>query len=373
MACVHCTHAAEQSNGTSAPIATIEWALPSEPTHRPQTEEEATLGKEHGRALPEPELLQPRLDAALPEYRPLPGRKLAGNFKAASSDVLPGLVKLWIDRFTKYYPNVHIALSPPYAGSLGAKELVKESLDFVFVSRELKPDDISDFRARFGYDPLSVPICGGSYRDFGFLDAIAFFVHPDNPLARLSFDQLDAIYSSTRHRGGMPMTTWGQLGLRGEWADKPVHAYGIKPWNGFEEFVRQRVLSWAGKRGEWRTDIGFDPVVFPVASRVSKDPYGIGFAGIAYLDASVKVLSLAAESQGPFVAPTYESVAAAQYPLSRLVFFNVNRQPGKPLPAAVEEFLKFVLSREGQQLVLDQAIFLPLRAAQARDSRALLQ
>jgi phosphate transport system substrate-binding protein len=355
------------------PEPMVEWLHPALPSNHPQTPEDEEKGRQMGRREPAPEILQPMLDPALPAYRPRDDIKISGDFKAACSDVLVRLVKLWIEAFQKNYPNVKIAVPPPYAGSLGARELVKGNLDFVFVSRELKPDDITDFEAKFGYPPLSVPICGGSYRHFGFLDAIGFFVNRDNPLEKMSFDQLDAIFSSTRHRGGQPIATWGQLGLTGAWAGKPIHLYGIKPWNGFEEFVRQRVLSAGGKRGEWRDDIHFDKVVFPIAGRVAADPYGIGYSGIAYIDAGVKMLALSQDANGPFLAPTYENVARATYPLSRVLFFNVNKAPGKPLPPAVEEFLRFVLSREGQRIVLDEALYLPLRASQVETSRALLK
>src|SRR5262249_32824868 len=221
----------------------VEWITPALPSNKKQTDEEAEAGRKFGRPTPSPEILQPTLDPALPAYKPRKDIKLSGSFKGASSDVLPGLAKLWIDAFRKYYPKVDISVQPPYAGSLGAKELVKGNLDFVFVSRELKPDDITDFRSKFGYDPLSVPISGGSYRHFGFLDAVAFFVNKPNALEKISLEQLDALLSSTRHRGGAAINTWGQLGLTGEWADKPIHVYAIKPWNGFEEFVRQRILS----------------------------------------------------------------------------------------------------------------------------------
>ena len=160
--------------------------------------------------------------------------------------------------------------------------------------------------------------------------------------------------------------------MTGEWANKPIHIYGVKPWNGFEEFVRQRVLSIPGKRGEWRDGITFDTVVFPIAGRVANDPYGIGYAGLAYLDAPVKLLALAPQSPGPTIAPTYENVARAEYPLSRLIYLNLNKAPGKPLPPALEEFLRFILSREGQQVVLDERIFIPLRASQAAASLTLL-
>jgi phosphate transport system substrate-binding protein len=349
----------------------VEWVVPATPAHHPQTPEEAEEGRRSGRKLPPPEVLQPTLDPALPSYAPR-GEKLTGTFKGAASDVLAVLAQKWIDRFRKFHPGVDLSISPPYAGSLGAAELAKGTVDFVFVSRELKPDDIRDFKAKFGYDPASVPICGGSYRHFGALDAVAFFVNSENPIEELTFEQIDAIYSTTRHRGKKPISTWGDLGLGGAWADKPVHAYGIKPWNGFEEFVRQRVLSAPGKRGEWRDDIVFEKVVFPMAKRVADDKYGIAYSGLAYLDHPVRVLPLVEASGGAPQSPTYENVALATYPLSRLVYFNVNKSPGKPLAPALREFLRFLLSREGQEVVLEQAIYLPLREGQARSSRAQL-
>jgi phosphate transport system substrate-binding protein len=351
----------------------VEWVAPAASTNRPQTDAEAAAGRASGRKLPTPEILQPTLDASLQPYQPRAGRKLTGKFKAAASDVLPGLARMWIAAFHKYYPGIEVEVSPPYAGSLGAQELVKGNLDLVFVSRELRPDDITGFRARFNYDPLSVPICGGTYRHFGFLDAIGFFVHKDNPIEKLTFQQLDGLLSATRHRGAAALTKWGDLGLTGEWAEKPIHVYGVQPWNGFEEFVRQRVLSIPGKRGEWRDGIQFEKVVFPLAGRVATDRYGIGYAGLAYVDAAVKLLALAPENGGDAYAPTYENVAAATYPLSRLVFLNLNRAPGKPLNPALQEFLRFILSREGQRIVLNQAVYLPLRESQAAQSRARLE
>lgn len=357
----------------ATPTQFVEWVDQPRATTKPQTEEEAEAGKKNGRALPELELLQPTLDAALPAYKPRRDIKLAGTFKGAASDVLPGLANAWFAAFKKIYPKVNLSVAPPYAGSLGAKELVKQNIDFVFVSRELKPDDITDFKAKFGYAPTSVPISGGSYRHFGFLDAVGFFVSRDNPLDRISYAQLDAIFSSTHHRGAKPITTWGQLGLTGDWADKPIHAYGIKPWNGFEEFVRQRVLSVDGKRGEWSDNVHYDKLVFPMAKHAVEDRYAIGYTGIAYVDAPVKMLALGENESGPFVAPSYENVARATYPLSRLIFFNVNKAPGKTLDPALTEFLRFVLSREGQQIVREQALYLPLRANQVEKARALLE
>ncbi len=350
----------------------VDWLAPPVAPSKPQTDAEKAEGMKSGRALPTPELLQPRLDPELPAYASPSGVKLTGHFKAAASDVLAKLVGMWIAAFNKHYPDVVIDLVPPFAGSVGAKELVDGKLDMAFVSRELKPDDITDFKAKFGYDPLSVPVSGGTYRHFGFLDAVGFFVNRDNPIERLNFDQLDAMLSTTDHRGGKPITTWGQLGLTGEWADKPIHLYGVKPWNGFEEFIRQRVLSQDGKRGEWRTDIHFTETVFAIAGEVAADRYGVGYSGLAYIDSPVKMLPVAADAEN-YQAPSYENVARATYPLARLTYVNLNRAPGKPLDPALAEFIRFICSGEGQQVILDQAIFLPLRAVQAENSRKLVQ
>ena len=338
----------------------------------PPTPEQTAAWKLAGRPLPAPELLQPGLDPALAAFQPRESRELAGSFHGASSDVLVDLGRKWVTAFQKHYPNVRIDFVPPFAGSLGAQELIAGANDFVLVSRELRPADIEGFTKKFGYDPLSIPISGGSYRHFGFLDAVAFFVHQDNPIRELTFAQLDALLSTTRHRGAAPVRTWGDLGLTGEWADKPVHVVGVKPWNGFEEFVRQRVLSVPGKRGEWRTDLEFHPTVFPISPKVAADRYAIGYAGCAYIGPGTKTIALAEETGGRFFAPSYDEVARARYPLSRVTFFNTNRAPGKPLPPALAEFVRFVLSRDGQAVVREQAIFLPLRAGQVTSSRRLV-
>jgi phosphate transport system substrate-binding protein len=362
--------AGAQSPPTARPM--VEWVLPATPTNKPQTDAQAEEGRQKGRELPAPEILQPMLDVRLPPYQPRRDIQISGSLKGAASDVLTVLAQKWMDKFKTYYPNASLSIAPPYAGSLGAIELIKGDLDFVFVSRELKPDDIAQFKTKFGYDPLSVPISGGSYRHFGALDAVAFFVNKDNPIEQLTYKQLDAMYSTTRLHGGGAITKWGDLGLTGEWADKPIKLYGIKPWNGFEEFVRQRVLSIGGKRGEWRDDINYEKVVFPMAKNIAADRYSIGYSGLAYTDAAVKIIPLVVKEGDAPQAPTYENVALATYPLSRLLYFNTNKAPGKAMNPMMEEFLRFALSRDGQQVVLDHARYVPLRASQAAAARELL-
>ncbi|MBU6207530.1 MAG: substrate-binding domain-containing protein [Alphaproteobacteria bacterium] len=283
------------------------------------------------------------------------------------------MVEAWVKAFQKYQPGFILDIKHPLAGSIGALKLIKGDIDVVFVSRELKPTDISGFHAAFGYDPLSIPISGGTWRHFGFLDAVTFMVNPENPVSKLDFSQLDAAFSSTRWRGQRPVQTWGDLGLTGAWAHRPVHLYGIKPWNGFEEFVRQRVLSTEGHRGEWRSGIHYDSTFFMLARRVAADPDALGYTGLSAVDSSVKLVPLSIAPGGEAHSPDYESVAAASYPLSRVTYININARSGATLDPGLREFLRFILSAQGQSVVREQKIFLPLRAGQVNASLAQLE
>ncbi len=366
---------AAQALGQSAPASKpgeVTWEEPTAGQIQPQTETEKKAGMVTGRTLPAAELLQPSLDPDLPHYVPSKGLKIQASFRAGSSDVLPGLVTAWVAAFRKYQPGFSLEIVHPLAGSLGALELIKGNLNLVFVSRELKPSDISGFHDKFGYDPLSVPISGGTWRHFGFLDALAIMANPANPVKQLSFQQIDAAFSKTRWRGGQPIRTWGDLGVTGEWAGHPVHLYGIKPWNGFEEFVRQRILSTPGHRGEWNdAAIHYDETFFAIARRVAADPDGLGYTGLSAIDSEVKILPVTVYG-GPALSPSYENVASAAYPLSRLVYLNTSARTGSALDPALREFLRFVLSREGQAVVREQGIYLPLRAHQSTASLKLI-
>lgn len=327
-----------------------------------------------GRPLPTPELLQPTLDPALPSYQPRRDIELSGYLKTTASSVLPGIVQRWITAFQRYYPKVSIEVLMPYVGSPGTYALMAGQVDFTFQSHEPRPVNTEDFIKKFGYQPLVIPISGGSYRHLGYLDAMVFIVHKDNPLDKITKAQADAIFSKTHLNGKQPITRWGQLGLTGEWADKPIHARAITPYNGFEEFMRQRILNRGEERGEWRDDLTYEgPWINHLAVHVAEDRYGMGYSAMGWLVPGVKVLAIAEGEKGPFHPATYEEVALGHYPLSRLNFVAVNRAPGKPLAnPVVKEFIRFILSKEGQQVVLDQAIFIPLRAEQLQRSRSTL-
>ena len=352
------------SGYASAGTATVEWQLPPAPTHAVQTPAQDLAGMRQGRTLPRPEVLQPTLDPALRRFTPRYSHALSGTLRLMCSDTMPALVRAWIRSFKHYYPDVRVAFGPPFEGSDGATALREGRIDVAFVSRELKPTDVTSFRSKYGYGPTSVPVSGGSWRHFGYLDAVAVIVNPLNPVKRLTLEQLDAIFSRSHLRADHPAVTWGDVGARGAWANRPIHVYGIKPWNGFEELVRERVLDRGAARGHWRQGMRFSRTVFPVARRVAADPDGIGYTGLAFVDAGVKILALGRGAGA--VSPTYTNVALARYPLSRVIYANVNLRPGAKLAPAVQEFLRLILSRPGQRDVRREGVFVPLREFQVK-------
>lgn len=311
-------------------------------------------------ARPSPETFHAALDPKLPAYQPR--GQLSGSLSGVQSDTTPGLVTLWIEGFKKYYPHVEIKASIEGSGAAGPA-LTEGTSQFGLIAREMMSKEEIPFEQKFGYKPLEVAIAGGSYRTVAFTDALTFFVNRQNPLEKLSFAQIDAIYSTTRNLGGKEdITTWGQLGLKGEWADKPIHLVGVKEENGFEHFLRLRIL--AG--GQWKDGIAVRDTVFPLASMVAADPYAIGYAGFGYLTDGVKTLALAKTNNGPYYKGTFEEVASQKYPLSRVIYIYANRASGKPLNPILKEFIRYILSREGQQAVIQDGIFLPLPEAYAK-------
>jgi phosphate transport system substrate-binding protein len=194
-----------------------------------------------------------------------------------------------------------------------------------------------------------------------FTDCIVFIVNKDNPLTEITYPQLDAIYSATHNRGiKEPITKWGQLGLTGEWADKPIRAWGVEVPNGYDTFVNLHVLA----NGQWRDGIQSQHTVIPLSDKVAEDKYAISYTGLAWnTNPGTKVLSLAVHPGDAPIAPTFDNVAAQKYPLSRTIYMFVNREPGQPLSPVLREFLRYALSREGQQAVVEDGIFTPLPAA----------
>ena len=298
------------------------------------------------------------VDPAIASYSPI--KNLSGSLKGVESNTVTTLMQAWIDGFTKLYPGVKIQVDIGGSGQ-GGPRLTAGTADFAFISREMMGREVTPFQEKFGRKPLFIEVSGGSYADKAFTDCVVFIVNKDNPLTKISFDQLDAIYSATRNRGVKdPILTWGQLGLTGDWADKPIHPWGVEIPNGYDVFVNMRVLA----NGQWGKTVQAPHTVIPLSDIVGADKYAIAYTGLAWNNSpKTKVLELAKHNGGPYYPATFDNVAAQTYPLSRVIYMFINRDPSKPIDPVLKEFLKYTLSRQGQQAVVDDRIFTPLPAS----------
>jgi phosphate transport system substrate-binding protein len=315
-----------------------------------------------------------KVDPGLRPYKPVGA--LSGQIRGMPRNVMILVTRALADGFKKVYPNVEfdVTVQSQQVGLAGLASLQPGSADFVTAGRELLPIDISRFREeqRVAYDPLAIAVTGGTYRTMGFTDAVTFFVNKNNPLDKISLAQLDAIYSSTRNRGYKEeIKTWGELGLTGEWADKPVIPWSVKAPQGFDSWLRQVVL----KDGKVKAGIEARDMVFPMPYLVGFSRYSIGYAGFSYVDCAnnIKQLAIAENDGGPYYKGTFDEVLAQKYPLSRVIYFFAHRVPGTPLNPLLKEFLKFVLSRDGQQLVVNDGVYLPLSPWLVERERAKLE
>jgi phosphate transport system substrate-binding protein len=267
----------------------------------------------------------------------------------------------WIKIFREAYPRLSVTMEARASGS-GVPALTEGKAHAAPVGREALPAEFEAFVKKYGYEPFRIKVATGSLGSLGKTATSIILVAKDNPIKGLTFKQLDQIYSKSHHLGGAEITRWGQLGLTGDWADRPIHTYGLKPPNGIEQFVKWKVL----QNGEWRDGIqnvkgqGFTHA-FTVASNDMKTQLGgITYALLANLTPDVRVVPLAEKDGQPFIAPTIETVYNHTYPLSRYVYIYINRPPGTALEPKTKEFLKCVLSQQGQRVVAAEGVFMPL-------------
>jgi phosphate transport system substrate-binding protein len=281
------------------------------------------------------------------------------------------------------YPEVRFERIPIRGNSPGA-ELTSGQVDIGPLARELPPDEVTAFTGAFGYPPTAIRVAGGSYRTPDKALAIAFLVNSANPIARLTFAQIDAIYAKHRLPGIPEAHTWGDLGLTGDWKDRPIHVWGlvrpgesphIQVSGNITRFLSERVLGGSEFRddiGE-RTTVGAKISAFDaIAEQVAKDPEALGYGGFNNIIPGTKALAIGATEKGPFYSCTFDEVATQRYPLSRVIYFYLNHRPGEKVPAPLLEFVKFVLSRNGQQDVIREGIFLPLPYRLAQQDLATL-
>jgi len=298
-----------------------------------------------------------RVDENLPAYEKTSG--VSGNLSSVGSDTLANLMTLWAESFKRTYPNVNVQIQA--AGSSTAPPALTENTSNLGpMSRLMKDKEVESFEKKFGYKPTPVAVA---------IDALAVFVHKDNPIEGLTIPQVDAIFSSTRTCGDpADIDTWGDLGLTGSWAERDIQLYGRNSVSGTYGYFKGKALC----KGDYKNTVNEQPGSASVVQSVSASINGIGYSGIGYTTSSVRTVPLSRETGMEFVSANPENAIAGKYPLSRFLYVYVNKAPGKPLPPLTAEFVKLVLSREGQEVVVKDG-YIPLPAGVADRELAKLQ
>jgi len=298
-----------------------------------------------------------KVDAAITPYEKTSG--VSGSLSSVGSDTMNNLMTLWGETFSRSYPNVKLQVEGK-GSSTAPPALIAGTAQFGPMSRQMKPSEIDEFEKKFGYKPMEIRTS---------FDALAVYVHRDNPLDQLALPRVDAAFSKTRKRGApKDATTWGDLGLTGEWAARPISLYGRNSASGTYGFFKEHVL----KNGDYKDTVKEQPGSASVVQGVTSDTYGMGYSGIGYKTSGVKALALADKDGGTFSSGSYDDVVSGKYPLARFLYLYVNKAPGKPLDPLVREFLKLVLSREGQEVVVKDG-YLPLTAAIVSQERKKIE
>ena len=282
------------------------------------------------------------VDPALPTYEKTSG--VSGNLSSVGSDSLANLMTLWAEDFKRSYPNVNIQIQA--AGSSTAPPALTEGTANIGpMSRPMKDNEIQAFEEKYGYKPTAVPVA---------IDALAVFVHKDNPIKSLDIEQVDAIFSSTRLCGGeQDIKTWGDVGLTGEWANKPIQLFGRNSVSGTYGYFKEEALC----KGDYKANVNEQPGSASVVQSISSTLNAIGYSGIGYKTSSVRAVPLS--KGGEAFEANEENALAGKFPLARFFYIYVNKEPNKALSPIDREFLKLVLSRQGQEIVVKDG-YIPL-------------
>ena len=292
---------------------------------------------------------QPKLDPGLKEYAKTSG--VSGNLSSVGSDTLANLMTLWAEEYKRHYPNVNIQIQA--AGSSTAPPALTEGTSNLGpMSRKMKAKETAAFEDKHGYKATAVAVA---------IDALAVFVHKDNPIAGLSIPQVDAIFSSTRKCGAKAdINTWGNAGLTGDWASKGIQLFGRNSVSGTYGYFKKKALC----KGDFKNTVNEQPGSASVVQSVATSLNAVGYSGIGYRTSGVKALPLTKKHGGKFVEPNPANALNGTYPLARALYVYVNKAPNKALPPLEREFIKMVLSKVGQQVVIKDG-YIPLPASLA--------
>jgi phosphate transport system substrate-binding protein len=299
----------------------------------------------------------PKLDPALPAYKAVSG--VSGNISSIGSDTLNNLMTLWAESFNKFYPNAKIQIEGK-GSSTAPPALISGTAQLGPMSREMKGTEVDSFEKKYGYKPTPVRTS---------VDALAVFVNKDNPLKCLTMSQVDAVFSKSRRAGYKEdIRTWGQLGLTGEWAAKPISLFGRNSASGTYGFFKEHSL----KNGDFKDEVKEQPGSASVVQGVTVDRFAMGYSGIGYATAGVRAVPLTAKEGAKCYEADPDNAYSGSYPLSRFLFVYVNRAPGKGLDPLTREFVKLVLSKDGQEAVIKDGYF-PIPATIAKEELGKVQ
>lgn len=296
-----------------------------------------------------PVAAQIKVDAKLPEYKASTG--VSGTLKSVGSDTMNNLMTLWAEGFKKFYPNVKIEVEGK-GSSTAPPALIGGTASLGPMSRPMKADEIDAFEKKFGYKPTALSTS---------IDMLAVYVHRDNPIKSLTLAQVDALFSKNRKLGAKDdVTKWGQLGLTGDWAEGPISLYGRNSASGTYGYFKEHALG----KGDFKDSVKEQPGSSAVLQAVASDKFAIGYSGIGYKIADVTAVPLSEKPTGKPVAPELENAYSGDYPLSRPLLLYVNVKPGTQLDPLRREFVKFIFSRQGQEVVVKDGYF-PVTATMA--------
>lgn len=328
----------------------------------------------------------------LPDY--VPEQIVSGVIRLRGNDAINrGRLFPYLEEgFRKFHPDVRLDIDLK-SSAVAIPALLMGAAD-IGIGRHILFMELLGFQRTFNHDPLELVPLNGAYDTLGWNPAWVVVVNKKNPLTGLSVRQLDGILGAERNGGWAGTTwhpefargpegnirTWGQLGLTGEWADKPIRLFGtdatLSGWSGLiQKVVFKGGDKWNPALQELVRGGAEVPADAQIVSGVADDRYALGFSFMRVVEQNpqVKPLALAAETGGPLVPPTRDTFHDRSYPLVTAVYIYLNRPPGQPVPPRLKEFLAYVLSREGQQAVIDDGMFIPLTAEAAREQLAKLQ
>lgn len=296
------------------------------------------------------------VDPKLQPYEAVSG--VSGKVKSIGSDTLNNLMALWSEGFKSNYPGVQIEIEGK-GSSTAPPALIEGTAQFGPMSREIKAKEIEAFENKYGYKPAHFRVA---------VDALAVFVHKDNPIQCLTLKQVDAIFSKNRKGGfAKDITTWGDLGLTGEWANKPISLYGRNAASGTYGYFKEVALF----HGDYKDTVKEQPGSSAVVQGIASDKFAIGYSGVGYKTADVRTVPLALDAGEKCFDALAESAYSGDYPLARFLYVYLNKNPNQDLDPMRREFIRFVFSRQGQQIVLKEGFYPVSSGIAEADMKAL--